>query len=648
MTINGKEIEVQDIEADGLLGTVSKVHCLSKCVMTEEGPLITTTFSDEEIKEEANKEEYYIAGHNYIPYDSRVIEKLYNVPFNTKIIDTLFLSYALFDYRNLHGLESWGKTFGINKVEVEDSQWAEGDRDLMKLRCETDVKINTNMLHVSLNLLRELYNNEEDIERYINYYNFIARKVRAQEQNENCLILDFDMANSLLEELQDKKDVISKQLEEQMPPVIKYKTMSCPEKTHKKNGEYTAAYENWLELLYERGLPEDYDEEVELVHSTTPPNSSSVPQIKSWLFSLGWEPTTFTINDKKEKVPQIRIDTPEGKELCDSVKALINDNPQVELLSEITILTHRIGILDGANGLLKNADPKTGEIRQGVSSITNTGRYRHTKIVNIPKNKIYGKEIRRCLMAPKGYKLVSGDIKALEDTCKLISVKDIDPEFVAKFSDPNYDAHIDLAVKSGLMTQEQADRYTVLKKKDKDEGLDKTEEKEFKKLQDLRGLGKRGNFSLVYKCGAKKLSQTIKKPIKQCEKIKNTYWEINKAVKIFEDSLLVKTTKDGRMWLKSIISGFWLSLRAEKDKFSLHNQSMGRFLFDNYLGILEKFTTFMPIIDFHDDAVHIIKEDRTGWFKENQKKAIDFVNKKYNLAIPLQVDPAVGDRLDEV
>ena len=101
------------------------------------------------------------------------------------------------------------------------------------------------------------------------------------------------------------------------------------------------------------------------------------------------------------------------------------------------------------------------------------------------------------------------------------------------------------------------------------------QEQLFNRLNQARNLAKVVNFSSVYGAGPPKIALTTGMPLKQAKKLHKTYWDRNKAVKQVAASCKTKTTYvDGeeQMWLYNPVSGFWYSLRYEKDKFSTLNQ----------------------------------------------------------------------------
>ena len=89
-------------------------------------------------------------------------------------------------------------------------------------------------------------------------------------------------------------------------------------------------------LLKLKGLPEDS----EVI--TVPGSPTSPQQLKDWLFELGWEPKTFKLNAKEEKIPQVSLAF--GGGLCPSVKELFEKDEFLEELGGLYRARHRFGL----------------------------------------------------------------------------------------------------------------------------------------------------------------------------------------------------------------------------------------------------------------------------------------------------------------
>src|SRR5690606_34588056 len=194
---------------------------------------------------------------------------------------------------------------------------------------------------------------------------------------------------------------------------------SKPKKMYRQDGSLTALGERWLERLKEANLPEDHEEDIEEIIGYDDPNPNSHQQLKNWLYSLGWVPQTIKTQRNKKtgelrEIPQINKESQKGGGVCESIKLLYDKEPNLELLDGYFILNHRISIL---SGFLR--DQQEGWLTARVAGLTNTLRFKHAELVNLPKpEKPYGKDIRGCLIAEKGKLLCGSDMSSLEDRLK--------------------------------------------------------------------------------------------------------------------------------------------------------------------------------------------------------------------------------------
>jgi hypothetical protein len=86
-------------------------------------------------------------------------------------------------------------------------------------------------------------------------------------------------------------------------------------------------------------------------------------------------------------------------------------------------------------------------------------------LVNLPSvDKPYGDVIRGCLTCPDGYVLAGADMISLEDTTRRHYVKPLDPDLVEEQSAKGYDPHLKIAVKAGMVTEEDYKFYVNYKK----------------------------------------------------------------------------------------------------------------------------------------------------------------------------------------
>lgn len=156
---NWRMASVADLEADGLLDTVTKMHVLSYKLRNMDGTWsreFTIRRDDENyIQRVAKFFQYHIdkgipiVMHNGIGYDVKMVEKVLGLDLTgLMIIDTLALSWYLSPDRRVHGLDSFFEDYGIAKPVIDS--WEQGEEetlaeflDRMQNRCQEDVKINT-------------------------------------------------------------------------------------------------------------------------------------------------------------------------------------------------------------------------------------------------------------------------------------------------------------------------------------------------------------------------------------------------------------------------------------------------------------------------------------------------------------------------
>lgn len=433
-----------DLEGDGLEPT--KIHVFS---WKEVGGKVKST-SDYNLIREVVSSAGRLIGHNIILFDVPVLERLLGVSIKAELVDTLALSWYLYPKRPRHGLEGWGEDLGIPKPEIVD--WESLSYEEYKHRCEEDVKITELLWNKCSSYLDEIYKKGGNKEGLVKYLSFKVHCVRLQEESK--WRLDVEKAEANLERLSKELEEKRGELEAAMPRVPIYTVKTRPKKPYKADRSLSALGVKWFALLEERGLHEDTTK-VTYISGHNPPNASSVPQVKDWLYSLGWIPETFKYNRNKEtgdikKVPQIKSDKDDGS-LCPSVLALAEEVPAILLLEGYGVLQHRIGILKGFLSSYKD-----GYLKASVGGLTNTLRFKHKELVNLPGvGGAYGKEIRECLIAPEGYELCGSDQSSLEDRTKQHYMFEYDPEYVEEMNEPGFDPHTALAVSAGAMTEDE-------------------------------------------------------------------------------------------------------------------------------------------------------------------------------------------------
>ena len=141
---------VFDIETDGLLPDVTKVHCI---VLKD---LDTNEVITPKIKKAMQLlgEAELIIGHNVIKYDIPVLQKLYGFYTEAKIFDTIVAARLMYpdikdrDFRKKdfpknmigrHSLEAWGHRIGNYKSSIitDWKEFTQGDVRLLHPGCRS-------------------------------------------------------------------------------------------------------------------------------------------------------------------------------------------------------------------------------------------------------------------------------------------------------------------------------------------------------------------------------------------------------------------------------------------------------------------------------------------------------------------------------
>lgn len=681
----GIKVFAFDIETDGLLDELTKLHC---AVLRDVDSTKLHKFTDIESLGEFldNNQDYFLAVHNGICFDVPALEKLgYTV--KNRIIDTLPLSYYLRLDLQKHGLQFWGEQLGIAKPEVED--WQNLSQEEYLHRCSEDVNIQAALFKRFWNRMVEIYTSEKKALKMVNYLNWKMQQQHIQENNK--IKLDLPKALALLSELEEIKKDKEDELRSVMPKVPVKKVKTRPKKMFKMNGEPNSYNIKWFEFLKEQGIGDKKAkelEELEYVGSYKEPNPASHQQVKDWLFRLGWKPETFKKAKKdkdpeeykaekqaakedaerksrhskrrikpkwikpytEKKIPQILT---EDKDICPSIVRLAKEVPEVKALEGLGVINHRIGIV---RGFIDSANKRGGLLQARAHAFTNTLRLKHAELVNIPSGrKAYGKEIRSLLVADEGRTFLGSDLSSLEDRLKHHFQWPLDPEYVKSQMSDDFDPHLLIAVGAGLMKQGDSDWYKWAKQKDQSD-LDDDEGHRFKSLDKIRSQGKTCNYACQYSAGAKTISENAGVDEETGKQLFDGYWKVNWSIKTISENTTVKKDSSGQKWQYNPINGFWYHLKTEKDRFSTLIQGSGSYIFDMWVAYCNKiskdrFGVEFPICgQWHDELLVQVKDaDRSKKIMEGVvKEAIDMLNSKLKLNRDMACDVAFGDTYYEV
>lgn len=616
-----------DLEADNLLDKVTKIWCLSYCDTADW--VIHTIYQYEDILNFFKQDGCVFIGHNIGLYDLPALTKVLNLVVDFPFYDTLFLSAYIFPGRLKYSLESFGIDYGVNKVQIHKDAWENLSRADAKERCEQDVRINSNLWYSIKQRLVKLYqDNPEDIERLLKYEAFKARC--AYDQTQNKCRIDIPAAYDFIIELENIREDKYNELRKVMPPIPKYKVYKKPKIMTIKDGSDSALAIKWFEFLAANGIDKNNEKPIKQIVGYEDPNPGSHEQVKSWLFSLGWEPSTYKLDTVLKKkageerfIPQIQKEVDGEKVLCDSVMLLVEKEPAIEVLLGLGIVNHRLGVV---KGLIEAADDD-GYLIQELKTQTSTARFKHGTVVNLVSvDKPYGKQLRSLFIAPEGYKIMGVDVSKLENKIKEHYIYDYDMEYVKTLQDPSYDPYLEIAEMAGFLTAEQVRQH-------------KAKEADY---STQRKWGKVTVLSSQYGVGPKTLSRNLGLAYDLAAKLIDTYKLRNKSQYDFAADLKVKTVFNQK-WIFNPVSRFWMELRSDKDRLSAIFSSTGVWFFDTFTAYCKNLG-IQPVLQSHDELMAFCLDtpEDEAVMASKLDKSIAYTNGKIKLNVRIGIEYKFG------
>ena len=644
-----KRLYCADVEGDNLLFAITKLWCLS---VTELDPRMNeigskTLLGMDEIASFFTDPENILVMHNGIAFDGPAVEKVLKVKVVAEIIDTLFLSWYLYPRRLRHGLALWGEELGIAKPQVDD--WSEQPIEVYMHRCEEDVKIQTALWKQMWKHLMLLYGDVAGCWHVIRHLNFKAKCAAMQEKSK--WKLDVEEATKLEKMFSEKFEEAKQALEERMPKVPVYKDKERPKKPYKANGDLSAHGLAWKALVeefvdpeeYFHGDPMDYKGNIKYITGYNPPNAGSSSQIKNWLTDVGWIPLSFKhvrdkTTNKVRKIPQIKDQDTE--ELCESIVELIQYEPALQYLNEMSVVKHRLGVV---SGFLKNVD-EDGFVYAAIQGLTNTLRFKHKICVNLPSiRKPYGKEIRGLLITKSDKtELCGSDMSSLEDRTKQHYMWKHDPQYVMEMQSEGFDPHLDMCLEANLMNVADSGWYKVF---DKDTANEEEHERH-SLLARIRHGGKSTNYAATYGATGPTIARAAGVLPEVGEQLFEAYWKRNWSLTAIADECIVKNSR-GMKWLWNPVAKMWFWLKAEKDRFSTLNQGTGTYAFDRWIyHVIEQRPQLTA--QFHDEGVWEIAKGNREAMSKILRTAMQRTNDELKLNRELDCEIDFGDSYADI
>jgi len=394
---------VFDIESDGLLDSITTIHCIG---ILDIDTQVYQSFYQDSLSAGLNilRDAEYVAGHNIIDFDIPAITKLYpEWEPSGLIVDTCILS-RLFDpdITGGHSLNAWGRRLNFPKMDFRtasieagiiqptDPKGAEFVQfsDVMLKYVEQDVRVTRKLLGCMSAKARTLGVEGNFMENF---------DVRLEHTAQRCMskqaaggwTFDVDKAKHILHRMKQAKQAINNTVH--LPPFILDKGLVA--KPFTKAGKPTA--------LAKRRLGEDANIVGPFTAIEVQPVSKESPnQLKTALLGEGWKPDDWT-----EK----------GSPRLTESSLLKWGGKRGTRLAKYLMYSHRIGLVQGLlEAVREDGRVPAGGIAQGAV----TGRVTHRVVANIPRpSSPMGKEIRSLFVADPGQVLVSADASGLELRC---------------------------------------------------------------------------------------------------------------------------------------------------------------------------------------------------------------------------------------
>lgn len=580
-----------DIETDGLLDSMTRLHCIAaQDVETQQ----MYSFRPHEIEQGVQflSEAEQLIGHNIMGFDIPAIQKIFP-DFNPRSVeDTLVETRLLWpNIRDIdfdknptmgrligsHSLNAWGQRLGCFKGDFgQDTDWSEFSEEMLEY-CQQDVRVN---YEIWKSIQAKPFSQDaKDLEHEIHRI--------CLEQEWAGFPFDEAKAGKLYAELAARRDEIRRELTSKVEPWFTVDKEVTPKKS----------------LKYKDVLRPDITEgasytKIKLVHF----NPSSRQHIARFLISRGWEPQKFTATD----MPMV-----------DETTLKDVDIPEAKLIVESFLLDKRIGQLaEGKNGWLQLS--KNGRIHGRVTTmgaVTSRATHQSPNIAQVPSTRAkYGKECRELFHAPKGWEIMGSDQSGIELRCLA--------HYMSKWDDGAYaneilqgDIHTANQKAAGLPTRDTAKTFI---------------------------------YALAYGAGDEKIGSIIGKGMKAGREMKKRFFTMIPALKNLTDLCQSKAKEQGQI---RGLDGRIIPVRSAHSSLNTLLQSCGAILAKRWVVTFHEIcrergythgVDYQQLAWVHDEIQILVKQGTGDVFGQISQEAMRRTEKYYNFRIQLDTDFSTG------
>lgn len=700
----GENEIILDIEADGFIFESTKIWTICATNIQSGEKIKLNPFKDSEAKSKLisflfKKENPTIGFHFGLGYDMFVIQNLLDVKFSVgkdliegkpvQFVDTLYLSMFLNPDRIGHSIEAFGETLGLPKIDYREKAVELGLIDKnspkgaefmqwhpeMDIYCERDVDVNILVYNYLKDEWKEVYGKDFSI---TDAYKCGQKQFYLMSCQElTGFKFDKEAALALKERIGNMMEEIRAEVEPKLPPrklkKSEEKNYTMPAKPFKKNGDFSASWENFVAkhsgvLDEQTGLWEFYGKKYPVIAGSMlsielPMEMANQDQMKDWFIEMGWKSTLWNYqrgpDGKPMRDPKTRKLIPTSPKIQEAGKICPNlmkmDNGIVKLVVKWLSLRNRQSVLEG--WLTNERFAMDGRIGAGRTGIAATHRQKHKVVVNVPKASekvLLGKEFRSLWIADKGMLIAAGDAAAVEGR--------VQGHYCYKYDGGATAEELlkgDVHSKNALAFYGHIDE---LKQFD----IDSPDfDKDHPIFKPYRDRSKNGYYAIMYGAAGPKVASTLGLPEKMGQQKLELFWEVNPATKSLKENLEKYWESSGRSTFLPAIDGRMLRTRKKSALLNTIFQSCGGIamdyaccFLDHWLGGLKwkdrkpyylyKGCVVRRVAYVHDEVEFECEEPVAEEIAKMIEKAIEKAGQHLKLKVPLAGEGKTGKSWKEV
>lgn len=695
----GENEIVLDIEADGFIFKSTKVWTICATNIQSGEKIKVNPFKDESAKDQLisfifKKPNPVVIGHFILGYDMFVLQNIVGINFSVgkdtidgkpvQFVDSLYLSMFLNPDRVGHSVEAFGETLGLPKIDWREKAIELGliEKDSpkgqefmqwhpeMDVYCERDTDVNVLLYQYLAKEWKDVYGKDFTITDAFKCGQKSFYLMSCQELT--GFKFDVEGGLKLKERIGLMMEEIRAEVEPKLPPRALKKSeekyYSMPAKPWKKSGDYSSAWEKFVEkhsgvLDTNTGLWEFYGEKYPVVAGAmlnikVPMEMANQDQMKDWFLEQGWKPTLWNFqrgpDGKPMRDPRTRqlIQTSpkiqEQGKICPNLMKL--EGEIVKLVVKWLSLRNRQSVLEG--WLTNDRLQMDGRIGAGRTGIASTHRQKHKTVVNVPKASekvLLGKEFRSLWISEDGMLIAAGDAAALEGR--------VQGHYCFKYDSG---ATAEELLKGDVHSKNARfafyDHIPEVSKFDISSADFSKDNPIFKPYRDW---SKNGYYACMYGCAGPKLAATLGIPVKMGNDKLEAFWEANPATKELKENLEKYWTSTGREKYLPAIDGRMLCTRKKSALLNTIFQSCGGISMDYALCFMDAWLGGLKWKDrkpyyiykghvvrrigyWHDEAEFECDEVIAEEIGQMIEKAIEKAGQYLKLKVPLAGEAKTG------